>query len=295
MDKYRDRGEILVPIRAQRIDTDPAGFATLASLHSRLAQITGGVIRIDMSELGWIDAHLASPLLTIIRLAQQKQNTIRIGELNDAVRVILRKNRFLSMKAHDTYQTTIPVREFTTQDGVEFSNYAKSHLSRSEMPRMTRSLRDKFFEGIDELFANCALHSRTKTHVITAGQFFPTGQRLTFSIADGGRGIQGSIKDALNRSMPAPDAISWAMDAHNTTRMGDVPGGLGSQIIREFISKNKGKIVVVSNDGFWSQSGERVYKRQLSAAYPGTAVVLEINTADRHSYDLRAPHPKDIW
>jgi hypothetical protein len=86
------------------------------------------------------------------------------------------------------------------------------------------------------------------------------------------------------------------MQDYNTTRQGDIPGGLGSKILRDFITLNKGKLIVVSNGGFWCQDGEGVRLLRLTHAFPGTAVLLEVNTADPHRYDrVAAPDPRDIW
>lgn len=57
---------------------------------------------------------------------------------------------------------------------------------------MTASLKRKFFEGIDEIFANSSLHSKTVTPITVCGQFFPKQGRLSFVISDGGQGVRGS-------------------------------------------------------------------------------------------------------
>lgn len=82
----------------------------------------------------------------------------------------------------------------------------------------------------------------------------------------------------------------------NTTRQGDIPGGLGSKILRDFINLNGGKIAIVSGRGLWMQSNGRVIKETLSHPFPGTSVVLEINTSDTNQYDLvGGPDPREIW
>jgi anti-anti-sigma regulatory factor len=286
---------VTIPIPNRRIESDPDGFQALCWLHQELQSNIADQIIIEMSNLHWIDAHLAAPLMVILRIAQRSGKTVRFLNLNEAVRVILRKNGFLRIRAQDTYNTAIPLCEFSLDDGVQFSMYAKKHLDRREMPKMSKSLREKFFEGLDELFANAALHSNSITSIVVGGQSYPNSNRLNFSISDGGRGIQGSIRDALGRTIAADDAIDWAMAPDNTTRQGDIPGGLGLQIVRQFIRLNRGKLVVMSNEGFWMQSGERVSKRRLPLAFPGTAVVLQIDTSDRHSHSFHAPKPQDIW
>jgi hypothetical protein len=63
--------------------------------------------------------------------------------------------------------------------------FAKEHLQRPEMPSMSVALQGKFYEGVDELFANSALHSKSKSPVTVCGQFFPKKRLLDFAIVEG--------------------------------------------------------------------------------------------------------------
>jgi hypothetical protein len=75
------------------------------------------------------------------------------------------------------------------------------------------------------------------------------------------------------------------MEGTNTTKK-TVSGGLGLKILREFISLNKGKIQVISNDGFWQFSGGNIFKKLFTGEFPGTAINLCINTDDQTHYSL---------
>jgi hypothetical protein len=235
----------------------------------------------------------------VVRHAQARGNSISYTRPTPSIETLLRKNGFLSGAGAiaDYHRTTMPVTEFSLEDAVKFSFYAKQNLDRKEMPKMSPALRSKFYEGIDELFANSALHSRSVRGVSVAGQFYPRLRRLDFTLADGGRGIPGSVHASFkDRMLTDPEAIAWAMEDYNTTRQGDIPGGLGSKILRDFIRLNKGKLVIASNGGFWCQDGQDVRMLRLSSVFPGTAVLLEVNTSDKGQYDLAtAPNPRDIW
>lgn len=275
---------------------DVSAFTQLAKLHTELSAIKNSPISIDLGRLTWIDAHLSAPLLVLVRRSELNNNVVTFQNISDPIRQILSKNKFLQEVRPDRYNTTMPVSQFTPSDGIVFSEYAKKHLGRPEMPKMSRSLQERFFEGVDELFANSALHAQSLTPIVVSGQFFPKLGRFDIAICDGGRGFQGALRDALRVDMPAEAAIDWAMTPNNTTRQGDIPGGLGSKILREFIQLNNGKLIVVSNDGYWRQHGSVVSKQKLKYSFPGSFVILEIDTTDQKSYDLApAPDPRDIW
>ncbi|MBB3590878.1 hypothetical protein FHX08_001222 [Rhizobium sp. BK529] len=161
---------------------------------------------------------------------------------------------------------------------------------------MTEALRGKIYEGLDEVFMNASIHSNSSTAIFACGQFFPKYERIDFSITDGGIGISGAYKQAFSRDISALDAIEWAMTEGSTTRVGDIPGGLGLKILRRFIRLNCGRFIVVSRDGYWTEQGGVAEKKQLSLDFPGTVVTIEVNTADTRAYDfVSVPNPQELW
>lgn len=280
------------------IRSDARGFSRLGALYRQLKDIRDSQIRVDLSQVDWFDGHMAAPMNVVVRKIAAQGNKVAFTRPKPDVETVLRKNGFLPEAIPDFHKTTMPLTEFALTQGVDFSLYAKRHLARREMPKMSLSLRGKFFEGIDELFANSALHSKSSFGITVGGQFFPKSDRIDFTISDGGVGIPGAVRQS--RLKPTensdPGLIHWAMQDNNTTRQGDIPGGLGSRILRDFVRLNRGKLIIASNGGFWRQSGEEVEVLRLGNAFPGTAVLLEVNTGDRNRYDFRpAPDPNSIW
>ena len=85
----------------------------------------------------------------------------------------------------------------------------------------------------------------------------------------------------------APEqAIVWATEERNTTKRGQIPGGLGLKLLIEFIDLNGGRIQIVSDSGYWRRENRTTVPARLSQCFPGTVVSVEINTADKQSYAL---------
>jgi hypothetical protein len=207
-----------VAVASRRTASDPTGFSSLARLHNDLSALRDADITIDLAKLGWLDGHLAGPLMVVMRHAERRGNSISLINTQEPVAALLKKNRFFARHSIDEHNTTMPLTEFTLEQSIGFSLYAKKHLDRREMPKMSKALRGKFFEGIDELFANSALHSKSVVSVAACGQFFPAKERLDFVLTDGGRGIPGSVRGSFpDRNLTDDDAISWAMEPFNTT------------------------------------------------------------------------------
>ncbi|MGV1817755.1 ATP-binding protein [Agrobacterium tumefaciens] len=283
-------------ISAYELRSNLAGFRALGDLHHNLSEYSGTQIEINCGRLNWMDAHLGSPLQTILQHSRRRGNKHSLTNLDDSIRTILRKNHTLKISHPDTNHTTMPVTYFALDEEVDFANYTRLHMARREMPKMSTALQGKFYEGIDELFANCSLHSRSETKIVVCGQFFPRIEKLAFTISDGGVGIEGSLQRAGFKFESASLAIDWAMQPKNTSRHGDIPGGLGLRLLREFVEANDGKLTVASTEGFWIQSGDRIVTKPLRRPFPGTSVILEINTSDKKQYGLKEKtDPLNIW
>ncbi|WP_108819356.1 ATP-binding protein [Pseudovibrio sp. Alg231-02] len=287
---------IEVRLRGPEIHTDYTGLNAISSLGSQLVGVENTKITVNLSSIRWMEAHLAPLLLIIIRHCEARGNWFEFVGVSEKLKLILSKNGFFASSSPDIYNTTLRVTEFHSDAAISFSNYTRENLARPEMPKMTAALRSKFYEGIDELFANCALHSEAPINICAGGQFYPRSERLCFTIVDGGIGMDEVIYRRKSIRLSSVNAIDWAMTPGNTTRQGDIPGGLGLKIIRAFIESNSGKLLIVSNSGYWCQNGSEVECGSLVSPFPGTAVILDIVTSDHNHYDLaKVPDPRDIW
>ena len=266
------------------------GFSRLAELASETKGCTFDTIEVDMSAADWIEANMSAPLGVVFSHLVDGLNIVQPVALQPGVESILTRNLFLVGYGYpeggDNYGTAIPYRRFNREDHRYFSSYLNKHLVGKGIPEMTEGLGRRFKNSILEIFMNAATHSETGIGIFACGQFFPTKQRLDFSIADAGIGIRQKIRKELNLKMNSDQAILWALGEGNTTRRGDVPGGLGLKLLREFVDLNGGRIQIVSDRGYWEFARGRETVKRFDHSFPGTVVNLEINTADPQSYCL---------
>ncbi|MEC4681401.1 MAG: ATP-binding protein [Nitrospirota bacterium] len=268
-----------------------AGFEELVHLHRELENCRFVTVEIDMTSADWFDADMCAPFGAILYRLGQLGNQVHLTNVRPGVEKILSKNGFLShygrMLLPDTYGTTIPYQRFDVKDDRFFASYVESRfVQRSEMPRMSPGLVKRFREGVFEIFSNAVIHSQTQLGIFSCGQFFPKRNRLDFSVADLGIGIQRNVKEHTGVDLPAHEAIEWATQAHNTTKRGQIPGGLGLKLLSEFITLNGGRMQIVSDSGYWSLEKDQTQIMLLPRPFPGTVVSVEINTSDTQSYAL---------
>lgn len=268
------------------ICTDFAGFNNLANIYSAAQSSGDSEIVFDLSYVRRFDANMVSPLAVIKLRLNLSGKKVSFRGLRGGVERGLRSTGFFGDVPPSPLQSTIPFSQFGLEEAKKFASYTDIYLRGKGIPKMSIELRKKFLEGLDEIFNNAAIHSSSPGGVFCSGQAIKEGARLEFVIADAGVGMKNNIKNSLGLELSAPDAINWSMSGSNTTRLGDMPGGLGLKILREFIQLNKGEIIVVSDAGYWSFREDRVLSLPLATAFPGTAVNVEIKTNDTSRYYL---------
>ena len=105
-------------------------------------------------------------------------------------------------------------------------------------------------------------------------------------IVDVGIGFRNRINQRFNSNLNAVQAIKWAVKDKSTTKVG-ISGGIGLAILKEFIGMNKGKMQIISNNGFYQYSEQGEETKLFNSDFPGTVVNLQFRTNDNNSYILK--------
>lgn len=276
------------------IENDFESYNKLINFYEKNKNETFTPINLQID--GWFNANTCSMLGAILTKFQNKLNSVNIDA--DKAKEILERNGFLSFfgneKKTDFNNTTIPYQVLSIEDDRYFNNYVfKEFLSKSGVPDMTEMLKKKLTESIYEIFINAKIHSTTD-RIFVCGQYFPHYKKIEFMLTDIGIGIKNVVNRRFNSDLSAIQAIEWAIEDRNTTKDG-VSGGIGLALLHEFINKNKGKIQIVSNDGFWELSTSGIIKSSFKYEFPGTMINIVVQTNDKSSYMLYDEIPDDIF
>jgi hypothetical protein len=245
--------------------------------------------KIPVSFYEWFDANMAAPLGAVLDLLEDNLNDIVFDHIDIRIKAILQKNGFLKHFGFDhrvdSYNTTIQYQKMKPDDGRYFREYVTAQfLNRSELPAMSDGLRKKMSEAMLELFVNAQIHSETK-HIYTCGQFFPNRHTIEFCIADTGIGFKENFFRRFEKTISALDAIRWAVQDRNTTKVG-IPGGIGLALLSEFVKLNQGKLQIVSGDGYYQYDSQGEKTEKLTKPFPGTVVNVAFCTNDNSNYAL---------
>ena len=285
-----------------RIDTSFPGFLKIIRLYDDMEKSEGRENNVDFSRIIWIDANMCAPLRAVLHKLQAKGMQIGINERMDPkVQEIMQKNSFLTdfgwKKVKDLNNTVYDCVRYKNDESSLFDEYISSNFYRGGkgLPDMTPRLLNAFRESISEIFQNAVQHAESDLGIFACGQFFPVKRRLDFAIVDLGIGFRKRILKMRNLDFTPVEAIIWAIEKFNTTRTvtGKKPGGHGLKLIKDFIRLNKGRMIIVSEGGYFELGPDFTERKRLDPSFPGTVVIIEINTADTHAYCLSDELPID--
>lgn len=198
-------------------------------------------------------------------------------------------NSLLNPNYDETHiSTTIDFKKFTLQDTVSFQTYINDKLlGRSDFPHVSDLLKKKINKSILELFNNAHSHGKCE-FVYICGQYSTSDLKLHFTISDMGITIRKNVNDYFKSGtkITGTAAIAWAVERGNTTKRGNIPGGLGLSLIRDFLTLNEGSIQIISSNGYWEEKNGSIFVNTFKDRFLGTIVNLEFNLNDKKTYIL---------
>ena len=280
----------------KKIISNIKGFEELFEFRHRVLNSKKNEIKISFKNVEFFEPSLCSVLGAIFEDIENKPKTLeydeslyRLAELDS----VLVRNSFIPRLFKKDYKTSfterdkeIPYKKFSIGESDKYNDFIKQEvLEKPNFPLHSDKLGDKIKENIFEIFENARTHGKCN-YIHTCGQF--KNNKLSIAIVDSGISIINNVKTYLkDEHIQSCDCIQWAMEKGNTTKKGDIPGGLGLDIIFQFISLNKGRAQILSSNGYWElKAGKEPIKEVLKYGFDGTIAILEFNLNDKNSYQL---------
>ncbi|MCV9387429.1 hypothetical protein [Reichenbachiella ulvae] len=287
------KGDILTLLMPSRIESNHTGYACLIDLYHQANTSDAKRVFFDFRRTTWFEANLCAVLGAIRELLLKNGKSFDVTNIGGSIKTILQKNKFLCdfghFGMHDQYNTTVSYQKFNpTADGA-FMTYIKNEmLAKPDFPSHSPALGKKISESIFELYENARTHGNCDL-LHTCGQYFPQKipARLDITIVDMGITIKKNVKEYLNQPLSGVEAIVWALQYGNTTKTGNISGGLGLDIMFKFIQENNGKVQIISSDGYWESRRGAISTHIFENFFPGTIVNIEFNLSDTNSYLLK--------
>ena len=267
------------------VRSNQAGFEHLGHLAKATKHLFADELELDMSRATSFDTNMAAPLGVVLARVARKFNSVRIVFVPEPVKETLIDSRFLTHYRYrarsDTLQSATSFRRFRLTDAGAFQEYINQMLVSGCFPAMSQKIILRFKKKVFEVYQNAITHSESKIGVFVCGHSFAREKLIHFTIADCGIGVRGAVRRHLNdRRINSIQALRWALKPRNTTKTGKHPGGLGLNLIQKFSALNGGSIWIASRFALYNFCCGQENFRKMASDFPGTAVTIEINTAD---------------
>lgn len=273
------------------IDNTFESYQKLISLYEANKDRFFDMIHIELRK--WFAANMSAALGAVLDTLSDGFNDVHFNRIDQGIETILLKNDFLTYygkeRVWDVNNTTIKYQKLKPTDGKYFKTYVIEELiegHNTDLPKMSLGAKEKIVEAIYEIFVNAQIHSET-AFIYTCGQFYPQMHKIEFTLADTGIGFKEKVNRRFQRELSAVQAIKWAVQDGKTTKE-EVSGGIGLAVLREFIRMNRGKMQIISGDGFYQYDCKGEEIKQFDGQFPGTIVNLQFRTDDRNNYLLKS-------
>lgn len=280
------------------LDNNIPTYEMLNKLYNELNSIATKKILFDVSNTRFIAANLFSILGCILEeLHSKRLHSFTFYKMNSKIKNVIQRNNFgnyfLIPHLQDINNTTIEYRIFkaTTENLEEFEKYTLSNImNRSNMPKMSSKVKKRITENILEIFNNVIDHAETPNAYI-CGQYFVKKHKLIITITDLGKTIKENVTEFLKK--PVEKAVQWAIIQGHSTKS-SAPGGLGINILLDFLKINQGFFTLISDDECLQITNEGEQFVRLTNPFPGTIVSITFNMQDDFSYIMNSEKNEEI-
>jgi hypothetical protein len=274
------------------LKTDIEGFGFLTNLYY---EIKGNKkVVLDFSECTWLEANLCAILGSIVHIYKNQKVQFKIENIDNQsfLKNTFENNGFLNLFEKrgnlpiDKRHSGIPFSIYDMKNENEFEDYIYKYiLSASKIPEMSEGAKRKIFRSIFELFQNSVMHSGAE-ELYVCGQYYTNKGRMALTMVEYGNTFKQNVSNHspnyINYS--GVDCLNWAVKSGNTTKSKTEAGGLGLDIIREFLKLNQGKLQINSADGYWEEKKGAIFVSECEYDFPGSIVNIEFNLRDKNSY-----------
>ncbi|MGV4856402.1 hypothetical protein [Acetobacter senegalensis] len=262
-------------------------FRKIYDIYNKYISISGNFL-IDFSECRFIRQNALSFLAAFIAIKKrQLHSKIAISRNCDSnLYSYLESSGFFFLFNRKPYRkstNSIPVKFFTKiEEEEEVVSYLMTQWLKPQWVDCSDDLAGAIIGNIWEMFANSLEHSNSSVGLSVCGQHYPYKNELTLALTDLGVSIPGNVRRHLDRSdMLTEDAFRWAMTRGNSTRLHG-PGGLGLDMLKEFITVNNAEMSIYSSDGYFRWHGRGEEFGIMPTIFRGTIINLTLKCDGRH-------------
>ncbi|MEM9906251.1 MAG: ATP-binding protein [Cyanobacteria bacterium P01_D01_bin.44] len=192
---------------------------------------------------------------------------------------------------------SIPYRCDTGFDHRDIIDYLQYYWLGKGWVNISAPLQQAITGQTSEIYLNAFDHSQSAIGVFSCGQHYPKLGILQLTVLDFGIGIADCVRSLpQNQGLSTEQALAWAFESGNTTQQQPgVSRGLGLALLKDFIQRNRGSLLIYSNDGCLNIDDNGISYRDRLIDFSGTLVNISLR-CDETVYTLDSDAaPQESW
>lgn len=239
-------------------------------------------VTLDFSRCYFLRQNAVAFLGGLVRLIESRCGKVTFdwNSLPNHVGMNLRQNGFMCAfsNGEEPWQgNSIPYREDQHQDKDGLVSYLKQNWLGRGWLQVSQPLQNVIVGTVWEIYANAFEHSCSKIGVVSCGQHYPRCRELKLTVIDFGVGIPCNVRIfQKNINLPAAEALEWAFQQGTTTRPCGVTGGVGLDLLKNFVKFNKGRLEIFSHDGYVLIDENQVKYLNRQSFFEGTLINITL-------------------
>ncbi len=269
----------------KRLDTSNNGIEFIAYLWGKTKRLYGKSIYWDLKFTSKLETNLLCILGLILKRMNMKNNCVYLIVRDTNGKPITVSKDIIEMlfKKYSKYQFDV-LKFMEIFEGIEVNTFLNKQLKEIQLKEYSI-----IRQILSELITNVKMHAEPVEGAISA-YIDESNKKIMFSICNIGKTIKQNIQEKLGYDFASDsDAVVWALKRTNTTRNEEEFGGLGLYLMRKYLSKIQGSIIIFSGkgainlvDGFYNENNENdIYidenKSELRSFCPGNIITLVFN------------------
>ncbi len=253
-------------------------------------QVNGDGLNVtfDFSRCGFLRQNAVAFLGGLARLIEHRGGAARFdwSTLHQDVGLNLARNDFRDAFGDRTpfsAGNAIPFRRDLAPDKSILMDYLKRMWLGRGWVNVSGPARDAIVGQMWEIYANAFEHGKSPIGVFCCGQHYPRLGQLELAVVDFGVGIPSNARIfSRNHDLQAGAALRWAFQQGTTTQPNGMGRGVGLDLLKRFVSLNKGRLDVFSHEGYALIAEQEERYETRPTFFEGTMVNISLRCDETH-------------
>ena len=147
---------------------------------------------------------------------------------------------------------------------------------------MSEALKAEMRNIILEMITNSQDHSNCQFGCYVCAQIYPQRKEIELSIMDFGVGIPANLRPIYAHLQNDAEAVEYSLESGISSRSGMGAKGTGLNILKSFISSNKGSLDIYSYGGIYRLNKSKGQQQLSRHIFPGTSFCIKMRIDDQY-------------